>query len=326
MGAIGPSTQPDLERNHRLISAGTFGCAITAALIYTAGVLMLKRSTIWTPGPWRTTLLCNFVAALVFAPMLFWGDPVQDYSMLWQPFLVGVFFVIGQTFVVLAVTRGDVSVATPILGLKILFVAALLLVFVGQIPSVWIWPASVLAIIAIACLSYQGGNGLTRPAADTTRFWGGRIGLTAALSLVAALAYAIFDSMIQVWAPAFSPATFLPLTMFFSAGISLMMIPMLEGRYTSIPPTAWPWLIGGSILTGLQSVFLTFAIGTWGQAASANVVYSSRGLWSVIAVATVGGFFSKEEFAAPRSVKAMRLVGAVLITVAILLLMIPTRS
>jgi len=285
---------------------------------------MLKRSTIWSPGPWRTTLLCNLVAALVFAPMLIWGDPLTDYALLWQPFLVAVFFVIGQTFVVLAVTKGDVSVATPILGLKILFVAALLLVFAGQIPSVWIWPASIIAIIAIACLSYQGGNGLARPVADTTRFWGGRIGLTAALSLVAALSYAIFDSMIQVWSPTFSPATFLPLTMFFSAGISLSMIPMLEGRYTSIARAAWPWLIGGSILTGLQSVFLTFAIGTWGQAASANVVYSSRGLWSVIAVATVGGFFSREEFSAPRSVKTMRLVGAVLITVAILLLMIPT--
>ncbi|TWT91840.1 EamA family transporter [Neorhodopirellula pilleata] len=308
-----------------MISAGTFICALAGALIYTAGVLMLKRSTIWNPGPWRTTLLCNLVAALVFAPMLFWGDPLTDYSLLWQPFVVGVFFVIGQTFVVLAVTQGDVSVATPILGLKILFVAALLLVFVGQVPSVWIWPASVLAIIAIACLSYQGGNGLTRPATDTTRFWGGRIGLTAVLSLVAALAYAIFDSMIQVWSPAFSPATFLPLTMFFSAGISLLlMIPMLEGRYSAISRAAWPWLISGSILTGLQSVFLTYAIGTWGQAASANVVYSSRGLWSVIAVATVGGFFSREEFAAPRSVKVMRLVGAVLITLAILMLMIPT--
>lgn len=284
---------------------------------------MLKRSTIWNPGPWRSTLFCNLIAAVVFAPMLYWGQPVDDYGLLWQPFVVGVFFVIGQVFVVLAVTQGDVSVATPILGLKILFIAALLLVFAGQVPSVWIWPASILAIVAVACLSYQGGNAMSRPAKDTTRFWGGRVGLTAAMSLVAALSYAIFDSMIQVWAPRFTAATFLPLVMFFSAGISLGMLPLLEGRFSEIPRAAWPWLIGGAFLTGLQSIFLTYAIGTWGQAASANVVYSSRGLWSVIAVATVGGFFSKEEFSAPRSVKAMRLVGAFLITIAIVLLMIP---
>lgn len=284
---------------------------------------MLKRSTIWNPGPWRSTLFCNWVAALVFAPMLFWGQPIDDYRLLWQPFLVGAFFVVGQTFVVLAVTQGDVSVATPILGLKILFVAGLLLIFAGQVPSVWIWPASLLAIVAVACLSYQGGKAMSGPRDDTTRFWGGRVGLTAAMSLVAALAYAIFDSMIQVWAPRFTPATFLPLVMFFSAGISLLMLPMLEGRFREIPRAAWPSLICGAFLTGLQSVFLTYAIGTWGQAASANVVYSSRGLWSVIAVATVGGFFSKSEFTAPRSVQAMRLLGALLITVAIVLLMIP---
>lgn len=300
---------------------GTFLCGIAAAVIYTLGVLLLKRSTEYQPGPWRTTLLCNLVAAAVFAPMWWWAEPIVDYSLLWQPFLVALFFVIGQTFVVLAVTQGDVSLATPILGLKILFVTLILLVFADQIPTVWIWPASILAILAVACLSYQGGNGLTRPVDDQTKFWGGRIGLTAALSLIAALAYAIFDSMIQVWAPAFTVATFLPIVMVFGALISLAMIPKLEGSFASISRAAWPWLIGGSILTGLQSVFLTYAIGTWGQAAQANVVYSSRGLWSVIAVATVGRIFSRTEFEAPRSVKTMRLVGAILITLAIALLL-----
>jgi drug/metabolite transporter (DMT)-like permease len=304
-----------------VIHPGTLGCGIAAAIIYTIGVLLLKRSTEFRPGPWRTTLLCNWMAAVVFAPMWWWGEPLIHYSLLWQPFLVALFFVIGQTFVVLAVTQGDVSVATPILGLKILFVTLILLLFAGQVPTVWIWPASILAILAVACLSYQGGNGLSRPADDTTRFWGGRIGLTAFLSLIAAVAYAIFDSMIQVWAETFSAATFLPIVMVFGAIISLAMIPKLEGSFTAIDRAAWPWLLGGSALTGLQSVFLTYAIGTWGQAAQANVVYSSRGLWSVIAVATVGHLFSRTEFEAPRSVKTMRLVGAVLITLAIAMLL-----
>ena len=97
---------------------------------------------------------------------------------------------------------------------------------------------------------------------------------------------------------------------------------MLEGRYRDLDRRAWPWLLGGSLLTGLQAVFLTFSIGTWGHAAAANVIYSSRGLWSVIAIATIGYAFSHQEYAAPRSVQRMRLVGAVLMSAAIAVLLI----
>jgi hypothetical protein len=109
--------------------------------------------------------------------------------------------------------------------------------------------------------------------------------------------------------------------MLFSAAFSLSMLLMLEGRYRDIPRPTWRWLLPGAVLTGLQSVFLTYAIGTWGHAAATNVIYSSRGLWSVLAVVLVGQFFSKEEYHAPRSVQAMRFLGAMLITTAIALIL-----
>ncbi|SMP70427.1 hypothetical protein SAMN06265222_11343 [Neorhodopirellula lusitana] len=304
-----------------MISSGTFWCSLAAAIIYTIGLLFLKRSTLWNPGPWRMTLLTNAITALVFAPMLLWGKPINDFTMLWQPLVVALCFVIGQIFVVLAVTQGDVSIATPVLGLKILFVAGQLLLFAGQVPSAWIWPAGVLAVLAVACLSYQGGDRLVSSREHRTSFWGGRVGLTTTYALIAAFAYAGLDSMVQLWSPAFSVQTFMPVAMIFAAVISLAMIPVLEGRYRDIPRPAWPWLVTGGFLTGLQAVFLSYAIGTWGQAAGANVVYSSRGLWSVVAVVTVGSYFSKTEFTAPRSVKAMRLIGAALITLAIAMLL-----
>ncbi len=257
--------------------------------------------------------------------MLWWGEPVEDWSLWWQPAIVGGFFVAGQTLVVLALTRGDVSVATPMLGLKILFVAVLLSVFTDQTSSAWIWLASVLAVLAVACLSYQGRSRTTRStlndAPQASRFAMGKLGYTTITSIAAALSYAIFDCLVQVWAPRFSAATFLPLVMLFSAAFSLGMLPLLEGRYRDIPRLTWRWLLPGAFLTGLQSVFLTYAIGTWGHAAATNVIYSSRGLWSVLAVVLLGQFFSREEYHAPRSVQAMRFLGALLITIAITLIL-----
>ncbi|TWU56655.1 EamA-like transporter family protein [Rubripirellula tenax] len=298
---------------------------MTAALLYTLGILMLKRSTDWKPGPWRTTLFCNWVTAIIFLPMLWWGEPVHDWSLWWQPVVSGGFFAAGQTLVVLALTRGDVSVATPMLGLKILFVAVLLACFTDQSPSARTWPAAGLAVVAVACLSFRGQSLVPGSAKDdgskASRFAMGKLSYTVITSIAAAVAYATFDSTVQVWAPRFCAATFLPLVMISSATFSLGMIPMLEGRFRDIPRPTWRWLLPGAALTGLQSVFLTYAIGTWGHAAATNVVYSSRGLWSVLAVVFVGQFFSREEYHAPRSVQAMRLLGALLIMIAIALIL-----
>ena len=43
----------------------------------------------------------------------------------WQPVLVALTFIAGQAFTFVALQRGDVSVATPMLGIKILLVALL---------------------------------------------------------------------------------------------------------------------------------------------------------------------------------------------------------
>ena len=125
--------------------------------------------------------------------MLYWGKPIDDWSLLWQPVVVAVFFIGGQTTVILAVTHGDVSLSTPLLGLKILFVAGLLTFFVGASVSPWVWPAGVLAIVSIACLSYQGGDRISGRAPPNSIAW------TVLFSLSAALSYAILDCLIQAW-------------------------------------------------------------------------------------------------------------------------------
>ena len=52
------------------------------------------------------------------------GGTMQPAGMLWQPALIGGLFLAGQLFMLLAVERGDVSIAMPVLGIKVLIVPA----------------------------------------------------------------------------------------------------------------------------------------------------------------------------------------------------------
>ena len=58
-----------------------------------------------------------------------------------------------------------------------------------------------------------------------------------------------------------------------------------------------------------------------GGAARANVIYSSRGLWSVVAVWAVGHWFGNREQHLGASVLRWRLAGAVLMMAAIALVL-----
>jgi len=63
-----------------------------------------------------------------------------------------------------------------------------------------------------------------------------------------------------------------------------------------------------------------FAVGYFGDAAGTNVVYSSRGIWSIALVWFVGHWFANfEKEVGPRTL-LMRLVGAMLILSAIVLI------
>ena len=61
------------------------------------------------------------------------------------------------------------------------------------------------------------------------------------------------------------------------------------------------------------------AIAQWGNAAEANVIYSSRGLWSVILVWLAGARFGSREAELAGSVLIWRFAGAALMLFAIAL-------
>lgn len=280
---------------------------LIAGIIYAAGALLVKRSAELGVGVWRTAFVANVVCALFFQPLLLMDGTIH-WHLWWQPLLVALCFVVGQWLTFISIDTGDVSVATPVLGLKILLVATLVTIFSGTDLHWQLWVAAILATVGIALLNQGGGH--------ATHHHVGRTIVTASL---AAMAYAVFDVLMQAWAPAWGVGRFLPIAMGLSGVLSVGFVARFRAPLSAIPRRTWPWLLGGTVTMATQSVLFVFTIAQWGEAAAANVVYSSRGLWSVVLVWVFGHWVHSREQHLGGRVLAWRMAGATLMTAAIAL-------
>ena len=281
---------------------------------YVAGVLLLKRSAAFGVGVWRTTFVANLMHAVCLAPLWFLG-PGPNNGTWWQPVVTGCLFFIGQVATFVAIERGDVSVATPVLGTKIILVALIsALLLPDPIPLKW-WVAALLSVAAIALLN-------RRPAANATSAQSTAIGPTVTAALGAALAFACSDVLVQKWAPLWGVGRFLPIMFLTLAVLSFGIMPAFRAPLRQISRPAWPWLMGGATVLSIQAAGMGFAIGAFGDATAVNIVYSSRGLWAVLAVWWIGHWFKNDEQHLGRAVLRLRLWGAGLMLAAIGLVLV----
>jgi drug/metabolite transporter (DMT)-like permease len=285
---------------------------------YVVAVLLVKRASAHGVGLWRTAFVSNLAMGLCFAPLWLLGGQPFDAARLWQPLLFAALFFIGQVFT-FAALAGDVSLATPVLGLKILFVAAASsLLLTDAVRPAW-WIAAALATAAVILLQWvpRAAAGLVpvKPAdgAPHPR----RVVLLAAL---AALAFAVADVLVQRFTPAWGPGRFLPLAFGAVALLSFGLIPFFHAPLRTVPAAAWPWLLPGAVLLAVQASGMAWTMGNYGRATAANILYSTRGLWSVLAVGLLGAWLGTAgERKLPPGVFGRRLVGAALMFVAIAL-------
>lgn len=278
---------------------------LAASVLYVAGVLLVKRSAPQGVGLWRTAFVSNVTMGVCFAPMWLLGGTGQSLALAWQPLLAALAFFIGQVLTFKALD-GDVSVATPVLGLKILLVACFsTLLLEGSVPWAW-WIAAALGTLSIALLGRQGRG----PRRQHTA----RAMVCAAL---AAIAFALADVLVQKWAPAWGAGRFLPLMFGLLAVLSLGLIPAFRAPLRSLTPEAWRWLLPGAVLLALQAAAMAWTLAVYGDATAVNVVYSSRGLWSVLAVWGLGHWFANDERSVGSATLRLRLIGAILMLAAI---------
>jgi drug/metabolite transporter (DMT)-like permease len=105
---------------------------LASSVVYVVAALFLKRAAEAGASVWRTTRICNVFAAIFFAPLWLLGGNIPDGPGWWQPAVVALMFLVGQMFTVLALRSGDVSVTTPVLGLKVVLVAVFITVLLRE--------------------------------------------------------------------------------------------------------------------------------------------------------------------------------------------------
>ena len=278
---------------------------LASSLLYVAAALSLKRATEQGVGVWRSTFVMNVAAAACFSVMLL-GPRGPGPTPWWQPLLIGALFVVGQALTMAALSRGDVSVATPVMGTKVVFVALFVTLIAGDPLIADYWVSAAMSALGIALLNAGGSRGGHR-----------NLALTIVASLAAASCYAMLDVLVRVWSPAWGVGRLLPAVMFAAATMSLALWPLFEGRLADVPRPAWGPLLLGCLLLGTQALLLTRTLGLYPDTTRINVVYNSRGLWSVIAVWVVGHWWGNTERHAGRAVLTWRLAGAALLLGAI---------
>jgi len=293
---------------------------VGAGFGYACGAIAIKRALgSGATGGW-VNLLCNLLMALLF--QLLWllpGKPI-NFSGFLAAGTCGFLFFLGQIFTFRAIATGDVSVATPMLGTKVILVALFSSFLFGvSLPRAW-WFASALASVGIALISYSPG-GSHRHVVQAI-----------AWSLAAAAVFALTDVMVQRWVPTVGYSRFAPL-MFGSMGLlSMGYLPGLlrgilgggatVGAFDGCSGKALPWLNLGGVLLAVQALAMYSAIGLFGSAALTNILYGSRCLWSVLLVWILGrvaGAASGEEGRA--LVMARRFAGALILLAAMALVL-----
>ena len=281
-----------------------------SSVLYVVGAMFIKQCTGRGAGVWRITFVSNLVSAVMYLPMLWMEGEWPEASRFWQPALAGSLFIAAQAFSFWALQKGDVSVATPVLGLKPVIVALLVVLIIGDKISKQLWISAALSAAGVAMLN------ATRNARHH------HVLATILIALMGGTCFSLFDVLIQKFTGDWDTRRFLPVMFGFVTLYSLAFIPCFSAPLKAIPRPAWKPLAWGAFFLGLQGIIFISSIGTFGDATALNIIFSSRGLWSVVAVWCIGHWFANAEKELGTAVLAKRLIGAALMLAAIVLTLI----
>lgn len=288
---------------------------LLAAALYALSSIFIKVAMAAGVGITRTLFISNWVFLLVVGPLwLVTGFDSPDWSFWWVPLVAGAATFGGALFTFAALKYGDVSVATPLLGVKVLFVALLsTLVLRESVPLSW-WFGAAMTAVAIYLLGGAPGGSARR-----------NMMFTVLASMGAAFGFALLDIMATGWARSFGFYPFIFCTQAVVALGSWMLFPFFSAPLREVSARSWKWLILGTVIVASQFVIMAWTLSTFGKPTGVNILYGTRGLWSILLIMAIGPLVGNFEREAGRVVIARRLLGSTLLLVAIAVVMLEAQ-
>lgn len=248
-----------------------------------------------------------WLAAAWSVVFVFCGEQA-DWSLWGKAAGIALTFVAGQVFTYFAFQFGDVSVATPVFGVKVLIVAVVLAFLAGEQTGDHIWIGAVLAAAGVGCIQI-GGSGDQRQTRSASRTL-----LTIMLALLAACSLTLFDVGLQVWGQQQGATAFLPPMFICTGALSLLLLPWVDRPADLRGTGAFPPLLVGTILMALQAISMAWSLSRYGDAARINIVYALRGLWAVAFTWLMTRLPGQNQNSLTGRILLLRLMGALLLT------------
>ncbi|NCZ96337.1 MAG: DMT family transporter [Verrucomicrobia bacterium] len=270
------------------------------ALVYAVGALLLKRAMELGKSPRDVLGRCNLAMAVCFLPLSIWARMPPASLSIWvwlSPLACSALFFLGQVGTFQALRGGDVSVATPILGTKVVITALLGAVFLPGGIGPHLWLGAFLCTSGVALVGLQIGHRSGK--AVRAVGWG----------LFAATVFSLTDVIVARTAREMGFCLFGPVMMSGMAALSFFLVSWPPNKATE-NLLGTKWMLAGVALIGIQAVGLYAMIALSGDPVGVNILYALRGLWSVLLVAWVGKWLGNQEANLPRPVLFLRGLGA----------------
>jgi drug/metabolite transporter (DMT)-like permease len=205
-------------------------------LLYSIFAIAYKRTMVEGMDMWRIVFDSNLTTALLLLPLLVFADKIPADSAFYQPLLASLAFFAGIVMNILSLQRGDVSVVTPILGTKVLFVALFRILLLRETVRSLLWLAAVLVVISLTILRTPATN-------HQECFWP-----TVLLASGSSSAFAFCDVLFQHWAALWGIDLFIPAVFTGVCILSLMLPRWFAKRKASLSAAARRWLIAGCLV------------------------------------------------------------------------------
>ncbi|MGF1531933.1 MAG: EamA family transporter [Puniceicoccaceae bacterium] len=283
---------------------------LLSALTYALGSFAYKKAGTENVGSTRLYFIQSQVSLPLFLFLSIGHWDLQEAADLIVPIYVGLTFFCGWLFTLFAIKSGDVSLQTPLMGMKVAFVALLAAALGLSRPDTNLWGAVILASVAVFILGFP------------RRRKEGKTARTVGFVTISCLFFAASDVLIGAAAADFGLFPFLAVVVVTNAVLSFGLFPFFQGSLTSINPAGWKWSLIGAGLMTLQILTLTSYMGITGEAAIANVLFSTRGLFAVALGSVAARFLALPSERLVPFVYCQRMIGALLMVAAVTLVFV----
>ena len=282
-----------------------------SSITFVFGMMYARKAIGRGASAWSGTFYGNLWLGLSWLLVGIYRWDVMPVASWWQAAIIGLLFFSGQFFTYTAFRYGDVSVATPIFGVKILLVAVLSSFTTGQSIAWTIWVAACIATAGIILVQSGPRSALKHERKHLL--------ITVVTALSAALSLSVFDVLLMTWGKTFGALRFLPVMFGFAALFSFCLLPWVNGVSKLKSVHALRPMLFATILMALQAMGMTIALSQFADATRVNIVYALRGLWAIVFAWLLAHSFEGGERHAATGIMLRRAAGALLLTGAVIL-------